>query len=154
MSVSKGLRYDKMFGFPSKPEAFRAASGANGHQPASEPAAQAANKFGSSARPAAPTVAEEPAEPPPPPVPRFSAATKPILDIVTQRSIRLMWEAQQQTGVTGTIPDGGALPPCAIAYELQMQGVRWSLFSLALACDMSFDKRGDATAALHAAVRR
>jgi hypothetical protein len=146
MSQTKPFRYDKMFGdAPGKPAPYDPISHVS---PAAAPSKAQLQPSDASAD--APRLATDnaqgsvgmggavsdaaglsehvseasPTPPHPPPVPLFSPATKPILDTVGTHSIRLFWEAQRQTGLTGEVPPGASLPPCAITYALQMQEVR------------------------------
>jgi hypothetical protein len=141
MSQTKPFRYDKMFGdasskraqhqhvpydpqsaVPSKAHAETSDAAVNASQLASASALGSANTLhaASDDHAAAP---REAVPPPLPPVPLFSPATRPILDTAGTRSIQLLWEAQRQTGLSGVVPPGASLPPCAITYVLLMQEV-------------------------------
>lgn len=137
MSSPKPFRYDKMFGEPAKSEIPAYDPISNAAAPASqaqveqqaEPAAasvtidsDAQASILDAEQPVEPD--EQPPPPPPPPIPLFSPATKPILDTAGTHSIRLLWEAQRQTGSSGVVPADVSLPPCALAHTLQMQEVR------------------------------
>lgn len=141
MSQTKPFRYDKMFGdasikraphqdVPHDPPPAVLSKAHAGTSNAAVNASQLANAtvLGSAHVGNAtsddrtdPLMDETP--PPPPPVPLFSPATRPILDTAGTRSIQLLWEAQRQTGLSGVVPPGASLPPCAIIYILLMQEV-------------------------------
>lgn len=152
MSGPKPFRYDKIFGDASRPESAADDPTAHPLRPATpmsqarpersevtagsprwSDAADAAQSAPVSGSPRltdsgaqasdSPNIEPEEAPPPPPPVPLFSSATKPILDVADTHSLRLLWEAQRQTGLLGIAPEGVTLKDCAITYALQMQEV-------------------------------